>query len=1513
MARIFMGSLLLAGLVCPAGSPAYAASTGSVDLFMPQGSGTPRASGDFITSNNGGGLNTLYHYFIEVPPGLARLRIQLFDADIGAGGAAEAAAQRDRGRGNAGSFSPTTANYSLVDPSGTSRLVQFTVGDNTQPAGADGAWLTLYDGRARSVADNFGTVAFTNNDGTNNWSAAWVETDAGGAGAATGSVLVAGGQLRIHDNVGGNPALARQADLSATGLNLATAWFSFDWGTSGNLANGDQINVDVSNNGGTTYTTLETLTTASTGTHRDYNITSFIANNTRIRFIVSGGLNNNARYYSFDNVQIHDGGAITAGHWDLRIDETSAVTTGDDINALGVRADDGDATSGGTEIPVYYDSVAQYGNNPPATGQTSRDYRHYPYFTGGCTARENDFDYDSNQTDNVGTIAFTSRSTATSQSIVDNALSQNNVWKQNTINGWTTDTDSTDYGIWQMDLTINSYNDPGTGINGNYTDVYVGNSSVVGTPPANPITSNVFRVYLPTDAGGAPSKPYVEQLVRYSGCATPGPNPPQVGQTSCFTVTVRVVNPTAQSIAFSATNLVTATIPGAGATYQGNAAVGQGTVTAQPAVGGTGVISWNPGTVAAGVTTSLKYQVKVLPTSAGQRIPVTGTVAAGTGTTARYVDETGNTTQTRATYTFGQLCELAVTAGLVTPAVVADVRATSASRGGVILEWNTVSEVGTVAFDVLRWDAGTRRYLKVNDRPLPALLGQPQGGHYRYLDASASKAVVNSYLLVEYEASGATRQHGPFRVAVARQPGASSAAAAAENALGDGDFSSSAKPRQPALTARAAAVAKAGGKALPVLGSTQVMVGVRNSGVYRIGADDISNIIGLPFANVRKDIANHTFRLTLLGAEVGWIPGADYNSILFYGQQSSSPFAAENVYLLKRRNGTPPAAAANLGAAPGSTATVRAAVHAEEQKLAATVVSTDPQADFWFWDYLQAGAGPKSFALSLPAAVSAGGSAHLHVALHGATSTGVTDEHHAVVSLNGVEIGEVRWTGLESAAGDFDVSESVLQPGTNAVAITGVLDSGAPYSFFYLDSIDATYDRSPLADADSLAFAGDGFTPVTITGFSSPRITVLDVTDPAAPAPVAATIDLRRVGSTVSLTPAAGARYLAFADSAVRAPVWLGGMPESTLLDGSHAADEVMLVPDALLSAVQPLADWRRSQGLKVEVVSLQDVWNAFNFGMPNPAALRDFLAATRSSWSTAPRFVLLAGGGTFDYRDYLGYGGNLLPPMMISTEHGLFASDAAIADFDGDGVADMEVGRLPANSPSELSAMVNKIIGYESTAYGPWVGRALLLADADAQTDFVADSHAMTDVLPAAYDKNRFELDTEPVQQAHDRLLAAFTGGAAVLNYVGHSGLDRLSAQGLLLSDDVPALANGLQTPVVTAFTCVVNRFEVPGFQPIGAQLARRQQGGAVAVLAPSGESQTAIGRQFGRAFYGAWSNDIARLGDVIQRARRSVEGMDGASSSLPVYNLLGDPALLLRRPQQVTSVPAGRGSSKE
>ena len=162
-----------------------------------------------------------------------------------------------------------------------------------------------------------------------------------------------------------------------------------------------------------------------------------------------------------------------------------------------------------------------------------------------------------------------------------------------------------------------------------------------------------------------------------------------------------------------------------------------------------------------------------------------------------------------------------------------------------------------------------------------------------------------------------------------------------------------------------------------------------------------------------------------------------------------------------------------------------------------------------------------------------------------------------------------------------------------------------------------------------------------------------------------------------------------------------------------------------LQPAAQILANYRQSKGLRSKVVLLQDIYDEFNDGVANPEAIRSFLSYAAFYWHSPPGYVVLGGKGTYDYKNVKGYSDNIIPPIMVGTPNGLFASDARYADLDGDGVPEMAVRRLPAISNQELQDFINKIAAYESAqGQGPWQKQVVLAADnADDGGDFPASS----------------------------------------------------------------------------------------------------------------------------------------------------------------------------------------------
>jgi Peptidase family C25 len=1397
--------------------PRGATSTTSTPLFMPQTSGSEVQFGDFISSNTattagtcatpggvgclqGNGLNTLYRYYIEVPAGLTRLRVSIFDADVGAGAGENQAAngdlQRDRTKHAAYS---TNAKYTLINPSGMTVATQVCIAGAASAFCADDAWSTLFN----------------------------------------------------------------------------------------------------------------TTTTP-----------------------------------------------IAAGHWELDVDQSSAVETGtgthDDINAFGIAADEGSGQPEGmqaaTELPVYYSAQTQIGQSPTADGSFgTKTYTLYPYITSGCSFASNDFDYDLNNNgtftgttpQNVGSIRFTSPSAAPqslfTKSLSNTSLSINDAWLTNSVTGWTTDNSSTDYGIWTMSAAISNYytsggNPPNTGgINGNYANVEIANSSAAtctevaggqGCAPANNSpTPNTFRVYLPTDSLGTPVKPFMMQEVTYAGGSS-GPNPPVVGQTTTLQVTVQVVNPTAHAITFSAAHLVTVNVPGAGAVYAGSPDETQGTLVSQPAVGGTGNVTWNPGTVAAGATALLTYLVRVTPTSAGQRIPVVGTVASGNGTKGTWVDETGNTTQARATLTFGPLCELAVTQGLITPVVVTGVRARQGDRGGVVVEWDSSSEVGTVAFDLLRWDPREDRYVLVGESPVPALLTATQGGHYRVLDRTTGSRAAERYLLVEHVATPRRSDrvvYGPFDLDVAPADFDPD-----RPALPEQGFDRVPRPLLPPAPLapereRALAAAAAQGGPAPSLA-----IRVHDTGIYVLPATRIAAALGLDPHLVQGLVASRQLRLTNAGAEIAWLPAnawaAEWSGILFYGQAPRSIFTTENVYRLSAAPGTWMSSRFASPAPPIPGGSFPFSAHAEQETFAATVVATDPDADYWYWASFVAGdpqLGSQAFPLSGEAASTIAQTAHLRLNVQGASDTGIAGEHQAQVSLNGTAIGGAQWTGVTAQTLDLPFDEALLRPGANSVQVTAVLGPGVPYSYWYLQSFDLAYQRLYQASQDALLLTAGANPSVTVSGFRGPRIHVFDLTDPTHPVWISgpAVTPAPGGGFEVSFVPGSPQTpYLAASGASWRLPDSVVAESPVPLLTPFLGADVLVIAPRALLPAAQELAHYRATQGFKAMAVDIQDIYDAVTGGLQDPHAIHDFLAYAHANWNPAPRYVVLAGTGTFDYKDNLGLGGNLVPPLMVATAYGLFASDNAFADVSGTGIPDTAIGRLPVATNAGLHDLVQKIEAYEAAPPDAWSSRAILVAD--SAQNFAGDSAVIQGALPPLRQAERIDLDAPPPAGARPTLLADLQSGVGLVNYVGHGGLNQLSASGLLLASDAAGLTNGPRQPVLTALTCTINRFEVPGILSLGAAFVAQPAGAAAAVWAASGLSISDAAKLLGQQFYlelgRGQGTSPQRLGDVIQRTLRDFAAAGGNPDVLRVYELLGDPALLVK-PGVPPPAGSGGGSARE
>lgn len=866
-------------------------------------------------------------------------------------------------------------------------------------------------------------------------------------------------------------------------------------------------------------------------------------------------------------------------------------------------------------------------------------------------------------------------------------------------------------------------------------------------------------------------------------------------------------------------------------------------------------------------------------------------------------------------------------------------------KGRMAIEWTTSSENDTAGFYLLRKDE-KGDYLRINNRILPGLLTSPQGGTYSLIDTGASPDKSYTYILVEIEGRGSRNVYGPFTVKAGKalsledsglsktiSPLLLNDSYAAKTTTGSAEkitsyldktgvfivtnvnglqgrsnspaknlFSDYTRKANEPSDDRKARIEelKETKKAVPFNNTSygkEIKVSVSSDELYYLDASKISGMLSLPYASAIDRIKHNSLILSSQGSNVAYMPSNGNTGILFYGQGiKNNVYTNDNVYWVSQGAGLQMEVVNGKGPAPsGANSTFKETLHIEEDLLAVPVLFSDPEADYWFWDYIVSGDpsdGIKTFTVQVNGPANVSSMASVTINLHGFTNT----IHHVIVRLNGTSIGVYQWEGAEPGTFTAGFSQGILHEGANDVEIEGSLDEGSNYDIFYVDSFDLTYQRLYQAAGNTLTCRGDQNPVVTITGFTTPQIMLFDITDAQKPELVKATTISGTNGSySVSFNPSSpSSLYLAVTADAVAAVTDVNTTGQSVLKMKNNSADYLIITTPEMKATANLLASYRKTQRLMPMVVVLDDIMDEFNYGIYNPKAIRDFLSYAFNNWNKPPRYVLLAGNGTYDYKNNLGEDDNLIPTLMSETPSGLYPSDNLFANFNGSHIPEIAVGRLPVLTASDLQNVINKIITFESSA---GIQIIMLADNPDGGGDFPLSSDEAASLLPQSYSVEKIYLSQYPIDEARMLLMNGINSGTVFLNYIGHGGVNILAGEGLLKTDDIASMTNRGKYPVLAAMTCSAGQFAIPGYDSISEALLMKKDAGAAAVWAPTGLSYNSLSVILDEEFLkAAFSNNKTILGDVILKALSGYVSSGSPTYVLDIYNLLGDPALKMR-----------------
>jgi hypothetical protein len=538
------------------------------------------------------------------------------------------------------------------------------------------------------------------------------------------------------------------------------------------------------------------------------------------------------------------------------------------------------------------------------------------------------------------------------------------------------------------------------------------------------------------------------------------------------------------------------------------------------------------------------------------------------------------------------------------------------------------------------------------------------------------------------------------------------------------------------------------------------------------------------------------------------------------------------------------------------------------------------------------GATPTTFNFTLNGIAADAATARVTVHFQGFSAT----QHEVQMVLNGTSIGSATGSGVSPFFAVYDVPLSLLVDGTNTLQMVSVFP-GPPTDFSFFDRIEVSYARNFEAANDKLSFYTFNNRKLTISGFSSNDVRVFDTTVEGELTELSNLQFASNGSSFAADIPAAarGRRYIAFENNAFLAPASISLNDPTLLSDPTNAADLVIISYKDFIASSEAWATYRRNQGFNVKVVNVEEIYDEFNYGVLSAEPIKSFLQMTYTSWAEAPRYVLLMGDTTTDPRNYRNLGFfAFVPTRMIDTIFSETGSDEYLADFNGDGLAEMAIGRIAARNDATISTVFTKVQNWE-TNFVDGLNRGFLFAhDRIDGYNFEALNGRLRDQLPAGTPATMVHRDEANAQA---NLVAAMNAGKYFTNYAGHGTAGAWAASAFFANSTVPQLNNVNNESVYTMLTCLNGYFMLQSGNSLAESLVHATNGGAVAAWSSTGLTTPDVQELMATRFYNRLgAGQIERLGDLILDAKSVIPGGSDVRLS---WALLGDPMLKVRNAQ--------------
>ncbi len=817
-----------------------------------------------------------------------------------------------------------------------------------------------------------------------------------------------------------------------------------------------------------------------------------------------------------------------------------------------------------------------------------------------------------------------------------------------------------------------------------------------------------------------------------------------------------------------------------------------------------------------------------------------------------------------------------------------DVRAFTDGRG-VVVNWKMSAETNNVGFNVYK--VSNRGRVQLNNGVIPgskAHFGDQTAYGERYFFYDVNGRSEDVYNIESLDAANRHIQTGKIEVEFtsdyAGSAGISYERLAAREERQRGQLSNSelSLPREVSKEVLASRFAPDMESQQAVAASGGAKLGIRTDGLYRVTKAELQTV-GFP---VNSDPT--MWQLFCDGVEQSIIVGPNGDYVDFLGRPHETVESDLRYYFLTagvtpgKRMGT--AVSHTVGSTVMSTTYGQTFFAKQRNNYVNDILNGDAEN---YWGAIVANS-PATYNFNLSGVETSGAGASVLVKMQGLSLT----SHSVAMTINGQPLPTAIGLGSNAFATSAVIPISALHDGSNTLSMTS--SAGSDYSLF--DSISITFNRKFVADQNQLTFYTLNYRGARVSGFSSPNVRAFDTTRDGSPVQIT-NLNVLANGPSydVVMPPSRGRSVYAVEDSAIKTvPSVIANNP-SSLSTTAHNADLVIISYGAFMTQAQAWAQYRALQGFSVEVVDVADVFDEFNFGQSSSSSITAFLQYAVNNWQTPPRYVLLLGDASYDPKNYEGQGYlNLLPTKIVNTVYSETGSDDALVDFNSDGLADLSIGRIPAQTGQVITNAMAKQQAFETPAMQSLSRGAIFADDGHNGYDFAGMSATLRSNLPAnipAFMISRGDAN------AGATLLNEINNGRYIVNYSGHGSLGVWGGTDFFWSGNVSSLTNANNQSIFTMLTCLNGYFIHPYIDSLSEYLLKAQNGGAVTAWASTGKTTPDVQAIMGNRFYSQIAaGNITRMGDLVRDAKSVIPVGVDVTSVRYSWVLLGDPTLKVR-----------------